>query len=131
MRAQRDFSLDDPSVIDALDFYRALRVETRRAAADVLVVFFPLSYAVHSEDESRWRHLGVRDVATQQEFDAALCEHLTERESIPCLDISESLQRAAEKSAERLYYWLDVHWTEAGNRVAAEAVADHLLRTAP
>ena len=131
MRAQRDFSLDDPSVIDSLDFYRALRVETRRAAAEVLVVFFPLSYAVHSEDESRWRHLGVRDVDAQQEFDAAFCDHLTLRESIPCLDISTPLQRAAKTSADRLYYWLDVHWTESGNRVAAKAVADHLLRTSP
>jgi hypothetical protein len=30
-----------------------------------------------------------------------------------------------------MYYWLDVHWTVAGNRVAAEAVAAHLLRTDP
>ena len=30
---------------------------------------------------------------------------------------------AARTGGERLYYWLDIHWTPAGNRVAAAAAA--------
>lgn len=123
----REFSLENPVVVESLAFYRALRDETRRAGAEALVVFFPLSYAIHPEDRSRWRHLGVQDIEAQQAFDSALCQHLAEQESLPCIDITEPMRRAAEANEERLYFWLDVHWTEAGNRVAAQVVTDHLL----
>jgi len=33
--------------------------------------------------------------------------------------------RGAAKSADPLYYPLNLHWTAAGNRVAAEAVLEH------
>jgi hypothetical protein len=125
------FDLGDPEVIESLAFYRDLRDETRDAGADLLVVYFPLSYAVHPEDESRWRHLGLRDVDAQLAYSRAFCDHLASAESIPCLDLGGRLRQAARERGERLYYWLDVHWTEAGNREAAAAVAEHLLGAAP
>ena len=33
---------------------------------------------------------------------------------------------AARTVEERLYYWLDVHWTPAGNDAAAQAVFEYL-----
>ena len=128
LQMQRAFSLESPVVVESLDYYRALRETVREEGAELLVVHFPLSYAVHEEDESRWRHLGVQDVAAQRAFDRAFCEHLNGVEQLPCLDITEPLQRTAAEGDERLYFWLDIHWTEAGNRRAAEAVADHLLQ---
>lgn len=127
MRLRSDFDLDDPDVQESLDLYHRLRDEVEKAGADLVLVYFPLSYAVHVEDQSRWRHLGVLDIAAQREFDVAFCGHLTEVEKIPCLDITDDLQRAAETGDERLYYWLDVHWTALGNRVAARATAERML----
>jgi hypothetical protein len=127
MQTHGEFRADDPVVLESLGYYRALRGEASDSGADLLVVHFPLSYAIHEEDVSRWRHLGVRDIAAERSFNGQLCNHLASNEGIPCLDITEALRSAAERSNERLYYWLDVHWTEAGNRVAAEAVADYLL----
>jgi hypothetical protein len=123
---QREFRPEAPAVQESLGVYRRLRDEARAAGAELLLVFFPLSYAIHAEDESRWRHHGVRDVELEQAFDAAFCAYLAEREQIPCLDITPELQRAAAEDAERLYYWLDVHWTARGNLVAARAVAERL-----
>lgn len=128
MKLQREFSLESPTVVESLEYYRALREAVREAGAELLVVHFPLSYAVHEADESRWRHLGVNDVAAQRAFDEALCAHLNAVEDVPCLDITGPLRQTAEQSGERQYFWLDIHWTEAGNRTAAEAVAKHLLQ---
>jgi hypothetical protein len=127
MRLRERFDLEDAEVQDSLTLYRSLREAARDAGAKLLVVYFPLGYAVHPEDASRWQHLGVDDVAAQAAYDTALCEHLATRESLPCIDITSPLKDAARSGDERLYYWLDVHWTAAGNRVAAEAVAAHML----
>jgi hypothetical protein len=66
----------------------------------------------------------VRNAEGQRRFDAAYCSYL-ENHGVPCLNITDDLRHAAR--AERLYYWLDIHWTPAGNRVAAQAVARRLL----
>ncbi len=123
--AQSGFDPRAPEEVEALAFYHDLDATVRRSGGELLIVYFPLSYAVHPEDTSRWRHLGVRDVASQMRFDAAFCEHLS-GQGIPCLDVTPALRRAAG-SGERLYYWLDIHWTPGGNAVVARAVAEHLL----
>ena len=88
------------------------------------MVYLPLSYAIHREDESRWRHLGIRDIPRQMAFDTAFVHYLNECQ-IPSLDITPQLQKSAQ-GGKRMYYWLDIHWTPAGNAAAARAVADHL-----
>jgi len=119
------FDPADARVQEAQAFYDELASRVRAAGAELLVVYFPLSYAIHPEDMSRWRLLGVHDVSSQMAFDAAFVRHLNER-GIPTLDITESLRQAASRG-ERLYFWLDIHWTKEGNQVAAQAVAEHLL----
>jgi hypothetical protein len=123
LKAASAFDAADPEVAEALDFYRQLAAAVRAAGGEPLVVYLPLSYVVHPEDVSRWRHLGVRDVETQMAFDAAFVRHLNAL-GIPALDLTGSLRRSA--AGERLYYWLDIHWTAAGNRVAAQAAAEYL-----
>jgi hypothetical protein len=120
------FDPSSPALAPSLAFYADLRRAVAEAGAQLLVVYAPLSYVVHPEDAARWRHLGVRDADGQRAFDAAYCAHLDARD-VPCEDITDELLRAAR--GERLYYWLDIHWTPAGNRVAAEAAAERLLRS--
>ena len=64
------------------------------------------------------------DIARQSAFNAAFLHYLNERR-IPSIDITEALRKSAE-TGDRIYFWLDIHWTAAGNAAAAGAVADHL-----
>ena len=120
-----DFDTDQPEVADALDFYGKLRSTMAADGTELLLVYFPLSYAIHEEDVSRWKHLGVKDVAAQIAFDESFVQHLNQQ-GIESLNVTPHLQQAAN-DGERLYFWLDIHWTAAGNEVTARAVADHLL----
>jgi len=124
LEMQANFDPGSAKVAPSLAFYEQLRGVVEGAGAKLQLVYFPLSYVVHREDMARWRHLGVQDVDSQMRFDAAFCDHVAAR-GFDCIDITPSLVEAAS-GGERLYYWLDIHWTPEGNRVAARAVADHL-----
>ncbi|OAI45218.1 hypothetical protein AYO42_03195 [Rhizomicrobium sp. SCGC AG-212-E05] len=116
-----------PEERDAISFYEHLAKTVRESGARLKIVYFPLSYGVHPQDESRWRHLGLKDVQAQRAYDAAFIDYLNRRD-IPGVDISGDL-RAAARDGKRLYYWLDIHWTPEGNAAAAQAAAKAL--TAP
>jgi hypothetical protein len=122
--APAQFDPTKPDVLESMVVYSKLLSATSAAGARLLVVFFPLSYAIHREDESRWRHLGIVNVAREAAFDAAFVRYLNENQ-ISSIDITKQLRRSAE-SGERLYFWLDIHWTPMGNATAARAVADYL-----
>jgi len=114
-----------PEVRGATQVYTRLANVVRAAGAQLLVVHFPRSYAIHREDESRWQHLGLLDIERQMAFDGDLVHHLNECR-IPSIDITQQLQKSAQ-AGKRMYYWLDIHWTPAGNITAARAVADYLV----
>lgn len=110
--------------LKSVRLYDQLKQVVQQSGSDLSVVYFPLSYSVHPEDETRWRHLGVRNIRGQQNFDAAFERYLNQHQ-IPVVNISRDLQVAAKKGP-RLYYWLDIHWTAEGNAAAARAVANAL-----
>jgi len=114
-----------PEVRGAMQVYTHLADVVRVAGAQLLVVHFPRSYTIHREDESRWQHLGLLDITRQITFDAAFIQYLNESR-IPSIDITQQLQKSAQVG-KRMYYWLDIHWTAAGNITAARAVADYLV----
>jgi hypothetical protein len=125
MDAPTDFEPTHQEVREAMAVYGKLARVVRAAGARLLVVYVPLSYAIHGGDESRWRHLGVVDVPRRKAFDAAFVRYLNECE-IPSIDTTQSLKKSAQLG-QRMYYWLDIHWTPAGNAMAARAVADYLM----
>jgi len=112
--------------LKSIRFYDQLKQVVQQSGSDLSVVYFPLSYSVHPEDEIRWRHLGIRNIEDQQEFDSAFERYLNRRQ-IQVVNITKDLQMAAKKG-HRLYYWLDIHWTAEGNAAAAHAVAERLKR---
>jgi lysophospholipase L1-like esterase len=126
LEEQTEFDAEDKETRGSLDFYQHLSVSISRAGAKLLVVHFPLSYCVHREDITRWRHLGVEDVDGQIAFNEKFCGYV-DQQGIPCLNITRDLIREAQHNRDRLYYWLDIHWTPKGNRVAAESVAHYLV----
>jgi hypothetical protein len=125
MAGPADFDPTRSEVREAMYVYSKLARITRAAGIRLLVAYVPLSYAIHREDETRWRLLGIRDIRRQMDFDAAFVHHLNNCH-IPSIDITQQLQRSVEING-RLYFWLDIHWTPAGNDMAARAVADYLM----
>ena len=120
-----NFEPTHPAVREAMQFYKKLASIVRQVGARLLVVYVPLSYAIHKEDESRWRLVGIRDIPQQLALDAAFVRYLNECR-IPSIDTTQQLRKSA-RGGERMYYWLDIHWTPAGNATAARAVADYLI----
>jgi hypothetical protein len=119
------FEPEAPNVAASLAYYEGLRAAVRDAGAELVIVYYPLSYVVHAADVARWRHLGVTDPEAQVAFDAAFCRHLV-APGFDCTNGTEVLRAASAASKERLYYFVDVHWTAAGSRVAAEHALAHL-----
>ena len=124
MTTSANFDPTRPEVLEATHVYSNLAGIVRAAGARLLVIYLPLSYAIHREDESRWRHLGILDISRQMAFDAAFVRYLNDHQ-ITSIDITQQLQKSAE-TGKRIYFWLDIHWTPAGNVTAARAVADYL-----
>src|SRR5262249_40540328 len=124
-RSGTDFDATDPAVREAMGTYNKLTSIVNQTGARLLIVYVPLSYAIHREDESRWRQLGVLNVRQQIAFDATFVRYLNERQ-IHSIDLTPQLKTSAQ-AGQRMYYWLDIHWTPAGNAAAAQAVADYLM----
>jgi hypothetical protein len=118
------FDPKNPEVAEAVAYYDDLRDTVVASGAKLLIVFVPLGYCVHHEDVARWSHLGVRDVDVQIAYDAAFCDFLTAH-GFDCVNTTSALRQAATTS-ERMYYFVDIHWTPAGNDVAARAVYEQL-----
>jgi lysophospholipase L1-like esterase len=118
---REDGGADAAAVADMVATYRGYVDFVRGVlGAEVRVVFLyvPLSFAVHPEDEPRWRHLGVADHAARREQARRRIEALREA-GIAIVDTSPLLRDRGR--SERMYYWLDIHFTPAGNGAAADA----------
>jgi hypothetical protein len=124
MTTSANFDPTRPDVLEAIHVYSNLAGIVRAAGTRLLVIYLPLSYAIHRDDESRWRHLGILDISRHMAFDAAFVRYLNDHQ-ITTIDITQQLQKTAE-TGKRIYFWLDIHWTPAGNVTAARAVADYL-----
>jgi hypothetical protein len=120
-----DFNPTRPAVREAVGVYNKLASIVHQTGARLLIVHVPRSYAIHEEDESRWRHLGVLNIPGEIAFDAAFVRYLNEHQ-IHSMDLTPQLKTSAQ-AGQRMYYWLDIHWTPSGNAVAAQAVADYLI----
>ncbi len=108
----------DPEAV--ADQYVRFAAFVRRVAGEETAVAFvhlPLSFMVHPEDKSRWRHILRIDSAAARARTRADVEAVRAR-GITMIETTDALVKQA--GAERLYYWLDIHLTPAGNRVVAD-----------
>ena len=122
--AVADFDPAHSEVRESMYVYNKLAGIVHDTGARLLIVYFPLSYVIHKEDESRWYSLGIADVSRLMAFDAAFVRYLNDGH-IPSINITEQLRKSAS-TGKRMYFWLDIHWTAAGNASAGRAVADYL-----
>lgn len=106
----------------------ATRDEAERQGARFALVIVPAKWQIYPEDwrallaaigepdDDRWVLRGPNRRLTQ----------LAESRRVPVLDLLPVFRRAADAGRPRLYFPVDIHWTEAGHAVAAEAVAEFL-----
>jgi hypothetical protein len=121
-----DFELSNPKIGDALSYYSDLRVSVELSGADLFILHFPLSYCVHPQDIPRWEIYGVKAIDKQIRFNQEFCQYLNDR-GFNCLNVTQNLIQEANEGRDRLYYYLDLHWTPKGNLIVARSTAKRLL----
>lgn len=84
----------------------------------VAFIYLPFSFIVHPADIARFPAFAPADIPVLR---ARIAQGVSaiEHRGIRILDTLPPLTQAANH--ERLYYWLDIHFTPTGNRVVAEA----------
>ena len=85
---------------------------------DVVFMYIPMGFIVHPEDKSRWIDFKNEDpyrIRTESTMQVEMLRH----NGIEIVDTTPKLVERGAK--ERMYYWLDIHFTKAGNRAAADA----------
>jgi len=120
------FNVDNIEVKNSLKYYSDLKSYCQSINANLIIIYFPLSYVVYNGDVARWKHLGVENIRGQISFNEQFCNYLNQH-GIVCLNLTDGLINAARTSHQRLYYWLDVHWTPYGNKIAAGLVSKFIL----
>jgi SGNH hydrolase-like domain, acetyltransferase AlgX len=107
------------------EYVRNVRAYVRRPVP-VAFLFIPFSFVVHPEDSARFQHRELRgpaEVARERALMEELGAELDPR-GVTFVDTTPPLREGRERA--RMYYWLDIHLTPAGNRVVAEAVVPPL-----
>ncbi len=125
MRNSEAFRREDARVTESLLFYMSLKEAVEGTGASLLIVHFPLAYVVHPEDRARWMFQGVENIEEQVQFNRTFAAYLNQI-GIRCLNLTDQFIQRATMDKRRFYFWLDVHWTELGNAVAARLVGDYL-----
>lgn len=82
----------------------------------VAYIFLPYSYAVHEEDVGRFPDVRAEDIGPTRGLIARIRSAI-EASGIHLIDTLPGLIEAAR--SQRLYYWLDIHLTDAGNETVA------------
>lgn len=119
-----DFYREAPEhLVDEADIlrpYTEYNVFVKSVAGEHVKTAFlhvPYSYVVHPEDSARFAHLDASAPGEARELSARI-KNLLADNSIVYIDPTRALVDAA--AASRMYYFLDVHFTAAGNRVLAD-----------
>lgn len=91
----------------------------KAVSPDVPIVFLyvPLSYVVRPADMKRWKHRGVKDPYIFRRK-AKEVETLLSKHEITLVNPTDELVIRDQET--RVYYFLDIHFTPAGNKVLAE-----------
>ncbi|MDB4516433.1 hypothetical protein N9089_02400 [Crocinitomicaceae bacterium] len=99
----------------------------RAAGSEVQTAFLyvPFSYVVHPEDSARFAHKGVSPAEETRALSARIGSLLA-KNSITYIDPTDAL--VASAADNRMYYFLDVHFTAAGNRILADQAIPVLQR---
>ena len=124
------FDVHSTAIKESTAFYRAFQEAVHETGGEFLALHFPLAYVIYPEDRARWALHGVEKFDAQIAFNKEFAAHLNQQ-AIRCLNLTDDFIEHAKHDTQRLYYWLDVHWTALGNRRSAELVGQYLERARP
>jgi hypothetical protein len=105
-------------IVDSYADYRDYVEDIVGQDTKVAFLYLPYSYQVHHGDVGRFSNVTSEDIPVGERQISAAIDRLHDR-GIPILNSMPVLREGAKR--ERMYYWLDIHLTEPGNRVVAES----------
>ena len=120
-------SADDTALIDSYLGFQRLIVEKAGPGTELAFLHIPMSFLVHPKDLKRWTgliHLGQRGVAGFREDTTRQIQGIRAA-GLEFIDTTSALAQSGEEG-ERMFHWLDIHLTKAGNLIVAEAVVPTL-----
>jgi len=97
--------------------YIAFVRETVKREIPIIFLYVPFSYVVRPADLSRWTATDLKNPYLLRS-EAKKMEMLLEQENIPFVNPTDEL--ISKDKETRTYYFLDLHFTRAGNKVLAE-----------
>lgn len=108
--------LDPPHVTIQFRAYERLVSRTLGREIPVVFLYIPFAYVVRPADRGRWRGYG-RDRAEPLDVrqKAATMSRILNDSSVHFVDTTAALVQA--DALERMYFFVDIHLTPAGNRV--------------
>jgi len=108
-----DNSPDTKSYSDYIAFVR----EVVKREIPIIFLYIPFSYVVRPADMSRWTLTDLKNPYLLR-TEAKEMEILLEQQNIPFINPTDEL--ISKDKETRTYYFLDLHFTPAGNKVVAE-----------
>lgn len=110
---------DKINSVKAESYKKYIQFVKKAVSPDIPVVFLyvPVSYAVRPADARRWKHRMGKDPYVYRR-EAKEMETLLSKHEIPFVNPTDEL--VIRDKETRMYYWLDIHFTPAGNRALAE-----------
>jgi hypothetical protein len=108
----------------------ALQDTARVSGSKVALVLLPIRYQLADSTFAQFaRAAEVPDSALQLDKPQRAMGEIATRLQIPVIDLLPVFRQRMAESDASLYVEWDGHWNSAGHRLAAEAVAEGLLRT--
>lgn len=103
---------------------RRMKQEADQRGVRFVVFYVPTRVELSAEE---WRNFHIPADYDPREVTRKLVG-ICEAEGIPYIEPSDRFREAAQQG--RLYYARDVHWNPAGNRLAAQILAEYVLSSA-
>lgn len=122
-KADSDSEAGLETIVQSYVDYEEYVKSTLGAGTAVAFLYLPYSYQVHTGDIGRFTDVHAEDIPNGRKQITETIRRLQER-GVSILNALPPLLDVADR--ERLYYWLDIHLTPAGNRVIAESAIPFL-----
>jgi hypothetical protein len=105
--------------------FRSMAATARAAGAQLVVLLFPFKEQVYWDIARRYTAGGEELALADIDAPMTAVRRFLEKEGIAVCDLTDDLRRAAADH-EQLYLRAGAHWTDVGNDVAADAIANCL-----
>lgn len=90
----------------------------------IIYIYIPFAFLVHEEDRSRWPLDKSENIADMRAFDSQVIDQINKR-GVEIINPTNDLIEASKKN--RMYYWMDAHWTTEAHEVIANILTKTIL----